>query len=60
MRPTARVVVLARKADNRMWVETLSQGAYDLVLKPLLASEIRAAVLGPLQREMHMSAGVGL
>jgi len=60
MRPTARVVVLARKADNRMWVETLSQGAHDLLLKPLVSSEVRSAVLGALhsgrQREMHASA----
>jgi len=55
MRPTARVVVLARNADHRMWVEVLSQGAHDLLAKPLLPSEVRAAVLGALQTASHMS-----
>jgi FixJ family two-component response regulator len=49
MHPTAKVVVLARHADHRMWVEVLSQGAHDLVPKPLWSSEVRAAVLGALQ-----------
>jgi FixJ family two-component response regulator len=49
MRPMAKVVVLARNADHRMWVEVLSQGAHDLLCKPLLASEVRAAVLGALR-----------
>jgi DNA-binding NtrC family response regulator len=57
VRPAARVVVLARKADNRMWAEALSQGAHDLLQKPLLPSEVRSAVLGALQRDMHRSAG---
>jgi DNA-binding NtrC family response regulator len=57
MRPTAKVVVLARNADHRMWVEVLSQGAHDLVPKPLLPTEVRAAVLGALQIAMRMSAG---
>ena len=46
MRPTAKVVVLSRHADHRMWVEVLSQGAHDLIPKPLLLSEVRRAVLG--------------
>jgi FixJ family two-component response regulator len=56
MRPAARVVVLARNADHRMWVEVLSQGAHDLLAKPLLPSEVRAAVLGALQTAMHVAA----
>lgn len=57
MRPAARVVVLARNADHRMWLEVLSQGAHDLLAKPLLASEVRAAVLGALQTATHVAAG---
>ena len=49
MRPTAWVVVLARLADHRMWVEVLSQGARDLLAKPLFSSELRSAVLGALR-----------
>ena len=58
MRPTAKVLVLARNADHRMWVEVLSQGAHDLLAKPLLLSEVRVAVLGALQIEVRMPAGV--
>ena len=57
VRPTARVVVLARNADNLMWVEVLSQGAHDLLRKPLLPREVRAAVLAALQKEIHGMAG---
>jgi DNA-binding NtrC family response regulator len=49
MRPTVRVVLVSRKADNRMWVEVLTQGAYDLLPKPFSASEVRCVVLGALQ-----------
>jgi FixJ family two-component response regulator len=59
MRPTARVVVLARHADNRMWVGVLSQGAHDLLAKPLFSSEVRTAVLGALQAETHTAARAG-
>jgi DNA-binding NtrC family response regulator len=51
MNPTSRVIVMARQADNRMWVEALSQGAHDLLRKPLSSSEFRSAVLGVLQTE---------
>jgi FixJ family two-component response regulator len=56
-KPTARVVVLARQADNRMWVEVLSQGAHDLLAKPLFSSEVRSAVLGALQTERRTAVG---
>jgi FixJ family two-component response regulator len=56
MNPTARVVVLARNADNRMWVEVLSQGAHDLLRKPIFTSEVRSAVLGALQTERRIAA----
>ena len=59
MRPTAKVVVLARNADHRMWIEVLSQGAHDLLPKPLLASEVREAVLGAFRIAAGRSAGSG-
>jgi FixJ family two-component response regulator len=59
MNPTVCVVVLARNADNHMWVEVLSQGAHDLLRKPLLASEVRTAVLGAVQTQWRRAAGAG-
>lgn len=50
-RPATRVVLMARNADDRMWVEVLSQGAYDLLRKPLFSSEVRSAVLNALQTD---------
>jgi FixJ family two-component response regulator len=55
--PTAKVVVLARNADHRMWVEVLSQGAHDLLCKPLLASEVRTAVLGAFRFATGTTSG---
>jgi DNA-binding NtrC family response regulator len=49
MRPMVRMVLLSRVADNRMWIEVLTQGAYDLLPKPFSASEVRGVVLGALQ-----------
>lgn len=60
MRPTVRVVVLARQADERMWVEVLSLGAHDLLPKPFLASEVRSVVLGALQTSLPVSAAVAV
>lgn len=58
MRPTVRVVVLARHADERMWVEVLAHGAHDLLPKPFLASEVRSVVLGALQTSLQVSGAV--
>ena len=44
MRPTVRLVLLSRVADNRMWLAVLTQGAYDLLRKPF-----RGVVLNALQ-----------
>ena len=52
MRPAARVIVLARNADNRMWAEVISLGAWDLLLKPLVALEVRPAMYSALQITM--------
>src|SRR5258708_17301792 len=32
--PDARIVLLSRLADERMWVEVLGHGVYDLLPKP--------------------------
>src|SRR5438552_1039016 len=47
-RPAAKVIVLSRLADNHMWVDALSNGAYDLLSKPFYAREIRTVVRGAL------------
>jgi len=39
-RPTPRLVVVSRLADERLWAEVLSRGAYDLLLKPLHHTEV--------------------
>ncbi len=38
-RPAALVVASAA-ADDRLWIEVLERGAYDLILKPFRASEL--------------------
>ena len=49
VRPTSRVVLLSRLADERMWIETLEAGAHDLLLTPFdkmeLVSIVRSAIL---------------
>lgn len=38
--PEATLVVTAGNADERLWLDVLDQGAYDLVLKPFVADEL--------------------
>lgn len=48
--PQARVILLSRLADERMWVDTLSAGAHDLLRRPCPQRELCFAVrsaLGP-------------
>ncbi len=47
-RPEARVVLLSRVADERMWVEALSAGAHDLLSQPCSVQELCGTVLGAL------------
>src|SRR5690242_17782402 len=46
--PDARIVLLSRLADNAMWVEALSAGAFDVVGKPCYSGDIYASILGAL------------
>jgi DNA-binding NtrC family response regulator len=48
LNPDARVILVTRHVDARMWVDALNGGAYDLVSKPFHARELRSVVLGAL------------
>ncbi len=50
IQPAARVVFLSRLADDKMWMEVLESGGYDLVMKPLNATEVRSVVQSALRR----------
>jgi DNA-binding NtrC family response regulator len=39
--PQVALVVAAEMADERFWIDVLDQGAFDLVVKPFLAGELR-------------------
>ena len=47
--PSARVILLSRLADERLWIEALEAGAYDLLRQPLggmeTADVVRDALL---------------
>jgi DNA-binding NtrC family response regulator len=45
------VVVMSQSADESMWAEVLSQGAFDLLSKPLDGKEVRRAL--SIAREIH-------
>lgn len=38
--PAPRLIGISRRADERLWADMLSRGAYDLLLKPLHHSEV--------------------
>ncbi len=50
MQPDTVIVLLSRLADERMWIEVLSSGAYDLLPKSCGPRETRSVVLGALAR----------
>jgi DNA-binding NtrC family response regulator len=41
LRPLTVLVVAARSANERLWIEVLERGAYDLVARPFHADELR-------------------
>jgi FixJ family two-component response regulator len=45
----ASVVVSARLADERLWSEVLWRGAYDVIVEPYEAEEVRRIVEGALR-----------
>jgi DNA-binding NtrC family response regulator len=44
MREAQPVIVISRIADGRLWAEVLHLGGYDLLMKPLDASEVLRVV----------------
>jgi DNA-binding NtrC family response regulator len=38
--PEVTLVVTAEHADERLWLDVLDQGAYDLIFKPFVADEL--------------------
>jgi DNA-binding response OmpR family regulator len=50
MEPDTVIVVLSRLADERLWIDVLGSGAYDLLPKSCSPIEIRWVVLGALAR----------
>lgn len=54
--PYAVVIVASRRADERMWAEVLSAGAYDLLPWPCAAKEARCVLLGALARAAHVAS----
>jgi DNA-binding response OmpR family regulator len=44
------VVVVSRKPDERLWAEVLNLGAYDMLLKPFDAIEVRQTVRSACHR----------
>ena len=46
--PDTVIVLISRLADERLWIEVLSSGAYDLLSKSCAPPETRCVVLGAL------------
>jgi FixJ family two-component response regulator len=47
--PRAPVIITSRLADEFLWTEALSQGAYDLLPKPMHKAEFLRVVLGAVK-----------
>jgi len=47
-KPEARVVLFSRVADEALWVEALTVGAYDLLPQPCSETQLCATVLTAL------------
>jgi len=55
--PDARIVMLSRLADERMWMEVLAHGVYDLLPKPGHPRDLRTAVRNALDLQpLHSMA----
>jgi DNA-binding NtrC family response regulator len=54
--PSARVVLISRLADSRMWLQVLDRGAYDLLPNPARLEEIRAVVRNAVCAAMRQAA----
>jgi DNA-binding NtrC family response regulator len=49
--PGAKVIFLSRLADEKLWSQVLSLGAYDLLPKPLERTEFLRTVFGAIQHD---------
>jgi DNA-binding NtrC family response regulator len=49
------LILADRLADNRLWVETLNLGVYDLLAKPFDSKEVLRAVTMACRRQEHRS-----
>jgi FixJ family two-component response regulator len=47
--PSAEIIFLSRLADEMLWSQVLSVGAYDLLPKPVERKELLRTVLGAVQ-----------
>jgi len=60
--PKARVILLSRLADERMWVSALNAGAHDLLPKPCpqrdLCSAVRSALAPQTRGMMQRASGI--
>jgi DNA-binding NtrC family response regulator len=54
--PKARVILMSRLADERMWVEALNAGAHDLLAKPCPQQALCAAVRSALEPRWQFQA----
>jgi DNA-binding NtrC family response regulator len=49
--PSAKVIFLSRLADEKLWSQVLSLGAYDLLPKPLERTEFLRTVFGAVRHD---------
>jgi DNA-binding NtrC family response regulator len=54
----ASVVVSSRLADERLWSEVLWRGAYDVLVEPYEADEVRRIVEGALRAAVALPNGM--
>jgi DNA-binding NtrC family response regulator len=54
----ASVVVSSRLADERLWSEVLWRGAYDVLVEPYEAEEVRRIVEGALRAAAALPSGM--
>jgi DNA-binding response OmpR family regulator len=52
------LIVASRLADNRLWIEALNLGAFDVISKPFLAAEVNHVVKSAMLRtELYGCSG---
>lgn len=51
--PQAEWIFLSRQADDRLWMESIQRGAYDLLPKPLDRVEFKRVVFNAITRRLR-------